>query len=97
MVSTSVAELGAVETKDGDGEDKLQEAQGQISDDEWQRLAAGDSGGGFLVKARECHGEGGKNEDLFVELIKVEYLNRELRYVYLTLPYITLSYFTSLK
>lgn len=61
-MSTSVAELGAVETKDGDGEDKLQEAQGQVGDDEWQRLAAGDSGGWFLVKARECHGEGGRSE-----------------------------------
>ena len=63
MVSTSVAELGAVETKDGDGEDKLQEAQGQVGDDEWQRLTAGDSGGWFLVKARECHGEGGRTDE----------------------------------
>ena len=67
MISASVAEFGTVETQDGDGEDKLQEAQGQIGDDEWQRLAAGDSGGWFLVKARECHSEGGR-EGVFVPL-----------------------------
>lgn len=57
MIFASVAEFGAVETQDRDGKDKLQKAQGQVGDNEWQRLAARDSGGGFLVEARKCHCE----------------------------------------
>ena len=57
MVFPSVAEFGAVETKDSNGEDELQESQGQVGDDEWQRLATGDCGGWFLVEARESHSE----------------------------------------
>lgn len=58
MVFASVAEFGAVETKDCDGKNELQKAQGQVGDDQWQGLAAGDSGGCFLVEPRECHHEG---------------------------------------
>lgn len=57
MVFASVAEFGAIKTKDRDGKDKLQNAQGQVDDNERQRLTAGDSGGGFLVEARKCHCE----------------------------------------
>lgn len=59
MVFASVAEFSAVETKDCDGKDELQEAEGQVRDDQWEGLAAGDSGGWFLVEARECHSAGG--------------------------------------
>ena len=59
MVFASVAEFSAVETKDCDGKNELQEAEGQVGDNQGQGLAAGDSGGWFLVEARECHCEGG--------------------------------------
>lgn len=55
MVFASVTEFGAVETKDSDGENELQKAQGQVGDDKWAGLAAGDSGGWLLVEARERH------------------------------------------
>ena len=59
MVSASVAEFGAVETKDCDSKNELQEAQGHVGDDEWPGLAAGrDRGGRLLVEARECHDKG---------------------------------------
>ena len=35
MIFVSVAEFGAVKTKDGNGENELQKAQGQVNDDQW--------------------------------------------------------------
>lgn len=58
MVFASVTEFGAVETKDSNGKNELQKAQGQVGNDKWQRVAAGDSGGWFLIEARECHDDG---------------------------------------
>ena len=90
MVFTRVAEFGAVETKDGDCEDELQKAQGQVGDDEWQRLAAGDSGEWFLVEARKCHGEGVRSVYASRTEIIVEQKGNwsQLPLLYLTLPYV---------
>ena len=55
MVFASAAEFSAVKTKDCDGKDELQKAQGQVGYDQRHGLAAGDSGGWFLVETRESH------------------------------------------
>ena len=50
------AEILAVETEDGEGEDELDEAEDEVEDEDWHRGGGGGEGGGGLFReAGEGH------------------------------------------